>query len=121
MPSVAPDAVARILEWSELQPVLREPHTPPPREQALAIGGDEMRETTSEPKMPMEPDPTVHCVDHADATIAELLPLEQEGRRVLRWWDGREQCRRQTDRCFTHWQAMTPSAVAGDGAATLPL
>ena len=117
MPRITTHTVARILEWVMLQAFI--PHADPttPGEQEVSIGRNEVREMAPEPEVAMEPETTTHGVDHPRPAIGELLPVEKECARVLRGLDRRT---RQRSR-ITHWQATTPSEIAGAIGAMLPL
>ncbi len=114
MPCVATDAIARILQWMELEPRRRQPDALPPSDEPLAIDRDEVRHAPTEPDMSMQPEAAAHRVDHAGATLPELLPFEEERSGVLRWRNRTRRCR------VVHWQATTPSDVAGGGGAIVP-
>ncbi len=118
MPCIATLAAARIAERVELQACLREADASAPAQQAVAIDRHEMGESPTEPEVAMQPEAAVHGVDHAVTTAGELLPLQQERGRVARWRDRREGGRVAR---AAHWQATTPSSVAGAGGAIVPL
>lgn len=116
MPGIAAHAIARIPERVVLQPLLGEPDARAPGEEPRPVRRDEMREPATEPEMPVQPESAAHRVDHAIATTRELAPFEEEGRGVARrgdaGWRGLS--------AVAHWQAMTPSAVAGAWGAIVP-
>lgn len=72
MPGLATSAGARILERFVLQSLVRQSVATPVREQALAISGNEVRHGAPEPDVPMEPESTVHRVNHPVATTREF-------------------------------------------------
>lgn len=116
MPRIPSDRVARILEGMELQAILRKTNASAPLEQTVAIGGDEMGEASAEPEVAVQPEAAAHRVDHPLTSVVELLPAQEQRRGILR----RRDLRTRRVRRVGHWQATTPSEVAGAGAATNP-
>ena len=116
MPSIATHRVSRILERMELQSVVRHPDAASPREEALLVTRDQVREPMSLPEVPVQPELAAHRVDHSSAAVGELFPFEHESRRIL--WRGRQGTRLRGR--VTHWQATTPSDVAGAGGVIRP-
>lgn len=72
VPCVAADSCSRILERLELKPAFRQPGDPSVFEQALSVSRNEMRHSVPLPHMTVEPEPTIHRVDHSLATLREL-------------------------------------------------
>jgi hypothetical protein len=108
MPGVAADASPRVLEWLELQAAFWQTYRASVLKQALAVSRHEVRHLAPIPHMPVEPEPTVHRVDHPITTLRELDVVY--GRSGL-----------STPRCARsrYWQTTTPSVVAG-GSGALP-
>jgi hypothetical protein len=72
MPGVPTDPGTRILERLELKSLGRNSDAASVGEESLSISRDKVRETSSLPDMPMEPEATIHGVDHSVATRAEF-------------------------------------------------
>ena len=72
MPGVAANPRPRILERLELKPTFRQPDGASILDQALSVGRNEMRHAVPLPQVTMEPEPTIHRVDHSVATLLEL-------------------------------------------------
>ena len=80
MPGVATDAGAWVLERLVLQAPHGETDGASVLEEPLAIRGNEMRHALATPDMPVQPEPSVHRVNHPVSA-----PLELEVRRA---WHG---------------------------------
>lgn len=72
MPRIPAQARSRIFQRFELQSVRGEPHFPAVREQALAVSRDEMRHRVPFPSMAVQPQSTIHGVDHPVESASEL-------------------------------------------------
>jgi len=72
MPGFASLRCAGILERLVLESVVGKSHGSTVRKQALSVGRYKVRHRASLPHVPMEPEPTVHRVDHSLATSLEL-------------------------------------------------
>jgi hypothetical protein len=72
VPGVSAFAGPRILERFELQTRFGEPYLSTIGEQPLAIRRDEMRHEAVFPAVAVQPQPTVHCVDHSVTAMIEL-------------------------------------------------
>lgn len=119
MPRVATHTVARVLQGMVLQTVCWEPNASTPREQALTIRRHQMREPAAEPEMPVQPKTAAHGVNHARAAVGEFNPFKHERRGIL-WRLTRRSRARLVGRA-PHWQATTPSDVAGATGAANPI
>ena len=75
MPRVASLTGARILQRFFLESLVRQPHAAPVREQEVAIGRDEVCHGPAEPGVTMEPETTVHRMNHPVATSREFPRL----------------------------------------------
>jgi hypothetical protein len=65
-----------------------------PSEEAIPVGGDEVRERMAVPSVTMEPESSAHRVHHPGAAFGELLPLREERGGILRRWERGEGRRR---------------------------
>jgi len=72
VPGIATDTRARVLEWFELEPRRRNPYGATVGQQSFAIGRDKVRQRPPLPDMSMEPEPTVHGVNHSLAPRTEF-------------------------------------------------
>ena len=72
MPCIASDACSRILERLELQAGDGQTNNAAIFDQAFAIARDEVCHGTTLPNMAMEPEPSIHRVDHSLASKSEL-------------------------------------------------
>jgi hypothetical protein len=108
VPGVATDAAPGILEWLELQAAFWQTYRASVIKQALAVSRHEVGHLAPVPHVSVEPEATVHRVDHPLTTLRELDVVY--GRGGL-----------STPRCARsrYWQTTTPSVVAG-GSAALP-
>lgn len=84
MPRRPANAVSRILERMVLEVLLIEPDAGAPSNEPFPVGRDEVRQSTAEPEVTVQPEAAAHRVDHALAAITELHPLESECRGI-RW------------------------------------
>ena len=102
MPGVAPDSSARILEWLELEPVFPQTDGSAVIEEELAIGRDEVREAFSLPQVAMEPEATIHGVDHSIAELFEFFKRRRDVGHVaaalIAGDDSGDRCRRNRRR-----------------------
>lgn len=76
MPCVAALAGAGVLEWFELEAAFRQPDGVAVFHEARSVRRHEVRHLLSLPHMTVEPEPTVHRVDHSIATRRELQILD---------------------------------------------
>ncbi len=87
VPSLASGSRARILERFVLKPFGRKSGDSTIREQQIAVGGDEVRHLAPLPDMPMEPEATIHGVDHSLASRSEFakgaVGLRRRNKRLL--------------------------------------
>ena len=72
MPSISFHACARIFQRLELQSLRRNSNGPAVREKQFSIGRNEMRHRVPFPAMSMEPETTIHRVDHSFPTALEF-------------------------------------------------
>jgi hypothetical protein len=72
MPSVAAEPRARVLERLELQAGFWEAYRASIIEQALAVGRHEVRHFAPLPHVAVEPETTIHRVNHPITTLREL-------------------------------------------------
>jgi hypothetical protein len=72
VPCVAANSSPWILQWFELQSTFRQPDHSSVFDQALPICRDEVRHSVPLPHVTVEPQPTIHRVDHSIATLFEL-------------------------------------------------
>lgn len=72
VPRGATNVDTGVLERFELQASFGEPHYATILQQALAVGGYQMRHGLAAPDVPVQPEPTVHGVDHTVATSRKL-------------------------------------------------
>ena len=72
MPGITPDPGAGILQWLELQPAFRQTHCASIPDQPFSVRRDEVRHFAPLPHMTVQPQATVHGVDHPLATLHEL-------------------------------------------------
>jgi hypothetical protein len=77
VPCVSPQACSRIFQRLELQPVGRDADGTAIREQERPVRGHEVGELAAFPLMAVQPQATVHRVDHSIAALSELA----------KWWD----------------------------------
>jgi hypothetical protein len=77
VPRIAPQARSRILQWLELKPVGRNADGTAIREQERPVRRYEVGELAAFPLMAVQPQATVHRVDHSIAAFSELA----------KWWD----------------------------------
>ena len=119
MPRIATHTVARVLQGMILQSLFRQSNATTPDEQALAIRRHQMRESAAQPEVSVQPKTAAHGVDHARAAVGELDPFEHE-RRGIRWRLARRPHARLVGRA-RHWQATTPSDVAGATGVANPI
>ncbi len=90
MPSLTLLSVARIFERVMLQALERKSDACAPAEQAIAIDRDQMRHRTTEPDVPMQPEPAIHRMSHSVAPFLELTPFGQKRGWIRRVWNRRE-------------------------------
>ena len=76
MPSISASSSARILERAELEPLFTQAKLLTIAHQLCAIRRDEVRETLSLPYMMVQPQATIHCVDHSLAAALKLTNVE---------------------------------------------
>ena len=116
MPGVAAHAGSWILERFVLEPGDRQFDGAAVFDEALAVGGDEVRHRAPFPNMAVQPQPAVHRVHHPFASQCELAVRPVGERAVL------------VDRCAAHsgatildqLQVIRPSRVAGEIAVAVP-
>jgi hypothetical protein len=72
MPCIAPDACSRILERLELQAGGGQTNNAAIFDQAFAIARDKVCHGATLPNMAMEPEPSIHRVDHPLASKCKL-------------------------------------------------
>jgi hypothetical protein len=119
---LAPLAGARVLERLVLEAVLAESDGGAVGEQRGAVGGDEVRHRRPAPDVAVQPEAAVHRVRHPVLPARELAPRDGVGLRHR--WALVERAPRDLHlahrRPVGHWQATTPSLVAGATAAAEP-
>lgn len=127
MPGVASDTCSRILEGLELKSFGGNSDATSVGEEALPVGRNEMCEAPSLPHVSMEPEATVHGVDHSLATEPEfakgdLVQCFQIARLALvsRIAHCLTSAAARVDAAAAQLQAIEPSTVAGDTADTDP-
>lgn len=120
MPSLAAFTAARILEGMVLQAFRGNADPASPREQPLAVRRHQVRHGSTEPHVAMQPEPSVHRVNHAITPPRELDPLVEQGGGVLGRWNGWHAKRRARARLSGQRQTTTPSGSPGVGALTWP-
>jgi hypothetical protein len=108
MPGITADARSRILQRLELKPGFRQTHRPSVLDQALSVCRHEMGHPVPLPHVTVEPQPTIHRVDHPITTLRELEVVS----------GGWQSIHSRHVRC-RYWQTTTPSVVAG-GSGALP-
>src|SRR5687767_11187542 len=79
VPCIAPYVGSRVLQWLELESVFRQPHRTSVFDEPFSIRGHEVRHLVPLPHVTMEPQPTIHRVDHPFPTLFELDVIN-------RWW-----------------------------------
>ena len=105
MPRIAPQTGAWILEWLELQALNGKMNVDRCGNESRVTSRHEMRHGPPHPHVTMQPEATIHGVQHAILAPLEFLP-----RRHVR-----------PPRLRQHyWQPINPSTVAGVAAGTLP-
>ena len=72
MPGVATDAGAWVLEWLELEARGRKSDAVSVGEETQAVRGDEVRERPALPHVSMEPEASIHRVNHPFAARVEF-------------------------------------------------
>ncbi len=72
MPGVTPHGRSRVAQWLVLQAMRGNTKRRAIGEQTRLIGAHQMHHRATEPDMTMEPETTVHRVDHAIATLGKL-------------------------------------------------
>jgi hypothetical protein len=72
MPRLTTLSGAWIFQRLELEAGGRQPYGTSVRQQSLSVGGDEMRHGAPVPDVAVQPEPTVHRVNHPIATPDEL-------------------------------------------------
>ena len=73
MPGIATFAGPWVLEGLELESRLRQAHRTTIREQVLPIGRHQMGHRFALPAMAVQPEPTIHGVDHSVTPAIEFL------------------------------------------------
>jgi hypothetical protein len=72
VPGVAADAGAGILERLVLETASWKTDGASVLEESLAVGGDEMRHSLAAPDVAMQPESTIHSVDHSVSASREF-------------------------------------------------
>src|SRR6185437_11758122 len=72
VPRIALHAGARVLEWFVLEVFRLKPGSAPIGQELLAIGGDQVRHRAPLPDMAVQPESTVHRVQHAVQLFLEF-------------------------------------------------
>ena len=75
MPGDALFARTRILQWLELEALVRQSDPAAVVEQSVPVGGDQVRHATAEPDVAMKPETAIHRMDHPVAATGELARL----------------------------------------------
>lgn len=76
VPGITPEATARIFQWVVLESACVEPEFASHAKQLLAIRRDKMGHALALPHMMVQPQPTIHCVDHTFDAAFELSDFE---------------------------------------------
>jgi hypothetical protein len=72
VPGVAPFQCARILQALELQTLFGQAKSSTVGQETIAIRRDHVRHRSALPYVAVEPESTIHCVDHTLAAAGEL-------------------------------------------------
>lgn len=108
VPGITPDARSWILQRLELKPGFWQTYRASVLNQALSVRRHEMGHLVPLPHVTVEPQPTIHRVDHPITTLRELDVV----------CGGWQSIHSRHVRC-RYWQTTTPSVVAG-GSGALP-